>query len=118
MRRVLVVGIGIILVIAGLSRIAETPASTVAEQTSTVVPDPVETQATSVPPPTIRVVHQLVQVPVFTSPVRTRTPPPPPIRRARIEGNPEPARLASRARRVLLGDGHYRPEPFPRPTKD
>jgi hypothetical protein len=68
------------------------------------------------PAATIRVVHQLVHVPVIASPVRAT--PIPSTRRARIDRGPEPQRLHSRARRVLFGDGLHRPEPFPRPTKD
>jgi hypothetical protein len=39
-------------------------------------------------------------------------------RRARsIDRAGDAPRIVARARRVLFGDGTYRPEPFPRPTR-
>jgi hypothetical protein len=67
------------------------------------------------PQPSVRIDHQLIEVPV-------PRPPPRPTRRpsfaksdrsARHARRPEEA-LAARARRLIVGDGQYRPEPFPR----
>lgn len=64
----------------------------------------------------VRIEHELITVPEVRQPTRTRVVTlPPPVRRARTE----PAQRAplARARRVLFGDGTYRPEPFPRPVR-
>jgi hypothetical protein len=105
MRRALVLSVClIILAVVWLSR--NEAVVTVAQQSATVESDPVVDSADPAPPATIRVVHELVHVPVFTSPERT-TPPPAPMRRARMEPSPEPPTLASRARRLLFGDGQF-----------
>lgn len=107
MRRALVLSVClIILVVAWLSRYEDPPVVTVAQQSATVEPDPVVDSADPAPSATIRVVHQLVHVPVFTSPERTPQAPAP-NRRARMEPSPEPPTLASRARRLLFGDGQF-----------
>ena len=78
----------------------------------------------------VQVRHEFVTVPVPAATPRTavgaRTHPPP-IRTAVARppggpGEPAPARGArrdagffERARRAVVGDGRYRPEPFPRP---
>jgi hypothetical protein len=65
--------------------------------------------------PSIRIEHELIEVPIVRPPVA-----PPaavqPVRRARATQSPvERPTFAVNARRLLLGDGKYRPEPFPRP---
>jgi hypothetical protein len=74
--------------------------------------------ATKLPPapkPSVTVEHQLIQV----EPVR-RPKPAPRLRRAlpttRMAYGPlrQEDSLAGRARRAVLGDGRFRPEPFPR----
>ena len=63
--------------------------------------------------PAIRLEHQLIEVPAAA--------PRPPVRR-RVEGpqvklaagSGGDADLITRARRAFVGDGRYRPEPFPR----
>lgn len=71
---------------------------------------------TAVTPPAVRLQEELVYAPVVRAPGRTRVAAPP--HRVAARRASEPPRLASRARRLLFGDGTYRPEPFPRPTRD
>lgn len=59
--------------------------------------------------------HQVIEVPPPTPRPRLRAVSPP--RRASAgSGRDLPVQIASRARRILVGDGRYRPEPFPRPA--
>ena len=73
----------------------------------------------STPAPAVILQHQLIQVEPAP-----RAKPAPRVRRAvpstRLAYGPVFRRdnLASRARRVVLGDGRFRPEPFPRPALD
>jgi hypothetical protein len=63
----------------------------------------------------VRIEHRLVAVQALPAPPAARA-----VARAvnaRTDARPAaPQRFGSRARRVLVGDGRYRPEPFPRPT--
>lgn len=90
---------------------------------------PVATEPLAVPGPApdapVRIEHEFVTVPEVRQPVRApgvrrppakRVAPPAPVTRARATERVPPAPLA-RARRVLFGDGTYRPEPFPRPAR-
>jgi hypothetical protein len=67
----------------------------------------------------VTVQHQLIHVPVLTTPRR-------PVQAAAMAGQRRPSAtaqprtersLAARASRMLMGDGRYRPEPFPRPGR-
>jgi hypothetical protein len=75
------------------------------------------------PVDTVQVEHEVIHV----TPSQNRVPPAP----ARISRSasvrvaaarkpadrPAPQGIVSRARRALLGDGRYRPDPFPRPGR-
>lgn len=83
--------------------------------------DDVAFPSASVPaPPSVRVQHEYIQA----SPAPMA--PPSPSRRARPSRTAplEPRKASSspqfveRARRAILGDGRYRPEPFPRPASN
>ncbi len=61
--------------------------------------------------------HQVIEVPTPTPTARPRLRAVSPARRASAgSGRDLPVQIASRARRILVGDGRYRPEPFPRPA--
>ena len=65
--------------------------------------------------PAVRVQHELIEVAV-TRPL-PRPPAPPrarsrPVRSARLREEAPPL-----VRRLLVGDGQFKPEPFPRPTR-
>jgi hypothetical protein len=68
----------------------------------------------SVPSPSVTLQHQLIQI----EPLRRQKPAPrmrrtlPPTRLAYATLT-RPGTIAARARRVVLGDGRFRPEPFP-----
>jgi hypothetical protein len=69
----------------------------------------------------VKVEHELIHVVPFRNAV---TPPPPRIQRSSsvkpaVASKPpdRPKGALGRARRILLGDGRYRPEPFPRPAR-
>jgi hypothetical protein len=70
-------------------------------------------QATE-PADSVRIEHELVQARTIVSPVSARV--------ALVAHTPRPEarrdsrRFVERARRIIVGDGRYRPEPFPRPT--
>jgi len=102
--------------IAVLSRVGAAPVPPVAALP--VVESPMTTEAaTPAPAPaSVRVEHQLIDVqPLAAPPPRWR-----PIARAqnsRPNGRrADPGAFVTRARRALVGDGRYRPEPFPRPA--
>ena len=67
------------------------------------------------PAPSVRVEHELIAV----TPLPTPSPRPRAVvnavdaRQRRTAG---PSDFVSRARRALIGDGRYRPQPFPRPS--
>src|SRR5687767_1698886 len=84
---------------------------------------PSRARAAAVPPepvgrmpetPAVQLEHQLIRVPEVRSPRAVPAPrrAPPATRLARLHADRH-APLA-RARRMLVGDGRYRPEPFPR----
>ncbi|HVL66128.1 MAG TPA: hypothetical protein VM364_02570 [Vicinamibacterales bacterium] len=91
-------------------------------RTTSGAPEPQPASASMVvaaqPAPDVRVEHQLITVDVIAESASRPTPPPPARAAATAAGarQPEPAerRLVDRARRVILGDGRHRPEPFPR----
>lgn len=68
-------------------------------------------------PADIRIEHQLIQVTESPTPRRR----PPTVAVSRVASVRKPAQrsrqeaLVVRAGRLLMGDGRYRPEPFPRP---
>jgi hypothetical protein len=117
MRRTLGLVVCFLLGMLSLSRIGEAPVASQVTPAAVGVPPVAASSAVEQPldaTPSVRIEHHLVHVPVTTiSPVRTRSAPA--VRQARMERRPDQSR-ASRARRVLFGDGTYRPEPFPRPT--
>jgi hypothetical protein len=59
----------------------------------------------------VRLQHQLIEVKI---PARA-TPPPRAARPRSPRAEASRPRFVERARRVLVGDGRYRPEPFPKP---
>ena len=65
------------------------------------------------PPPSVTLQHQLIQV----EPVR-RPKPAPRLRRTlpatQLASVPRRDTLVARARRAVVGDGRFRPQPFPR----
>src|SRR5215213_8647032 len=65
--------------------------------------------------PTIRLEHQVIEVP---SPRMVKRAPRrriPPVATRFASASPQPAStLVARTRRAVMGDGRYRPEPFPR----
>ena len=70
--------------------------------------------------PAVTIEHRLVEArqPQARTPVAPRRRAPLPARRAAVQlaaATSRPAGLAVRAGRMLLGDGRFRPEPFPRP---
>jgi hypothetical protein len=74
-------------------------------------------QPSSAPPPeaeSVRVEHQLVQASLFVPLARPRFAHAAVTRRADVRRDPH--RFVARASRALMGDGRYRPEPFPRPA--
>jgi len=84
---------------------AESPVSAAAQDGST--------------PEKVTIEHHLVHVPIVSA---TRLPPRPRLSSAnrlasRNNAAERPQNLVTRAGRALLGDGRYRPEPFPRPGR-
>lgn len=78
------------------------------------VPAPASTSAA----PAVRIQHEIVTVPYAVPRARTIAPGGR-FRSARaLPRRPTDVTAVARARRMLLGDGTYRPEPFPRPTRD
>jgi hypothetical protein len=77
-------------------------------------------KAASAPQPSVTLEHQLIQIEPVEPVEPTRRPKPAPrLRRTlpptRLAYGPVPQEsLGVRARRVVLGDGRFRPEPFPR----
>ena len=68
----------------------------------------------------VTVEHELVRVSAARSraPAPRRRPTPAAVRLTAGPGRPlKPAGFALRAGRALMGDGRYRPEPFPRPGR-
>lgn len=84
------------------------PAS-VDSSTSVDVPDRREDTA-------IRLEDRLIHVRVTAERLRLRSDRP--ARQFRPPPRNDTTTLASRARRVFFGDGAYRPQPFPRPTRN
>ena len=72
-------------------------------------------------PSSVRIEHQLVEAferPRLASvPRRRQAMPPRPSAVQFADRSARPAGLAARAGRLLLGDGRFRPEPFPRPGR-
>jgi hypothetical protein len=65
--------------------------------------------------PSVRLEHELVEVvPLAASPPAARAVVHAVDKRAKRSTQPE--HFVARARRALMGDGRYRPEPFPRPA--
>jgi hypothetical protein len=77
-------------------------------------------KAVFAPKPSVTLQHQLIQVePVAPVAPTTRPKPAPRLRQdlpptRRASGPVQQESLGGRARRVLVGDGRFRPEPFPR----
>ncbi len=87
-------------------------------ETITDEPAPVEPAGPSpdTPTDTVRVEYDLVEI---APPVPRRVPVRRPVaaRQANVREEPSEVPLVVRAGRVLIGDGRYRPEPFPRPHR-
>jgi hypothetical protein len=64
----------------------------------------------------VRVEHQLIQIVPPPAPAVRARPVAPASNRRADSRKPAPDHLVVRARRALVGDGRYRPEPFPRPA--
>ena len=80
-------------------------------------PPPAATHAPS-SKPSVTLQHQLIQIDPGETTKRPKPAPrlkrvPPPTRLAYYERPQQPS-LGARARRVVFGDGRFRPEPFPR----
>ena len=102
------------LVLFGRAGVAEAPNAKVSPAlvdsgASVDVPDRPEDAA-------IRLEDRLIHVRVTAERLRPRSERP--VRQFRPPPRNDTTKLASRARRVLFGDGAYRPQPFPRPTRD
>ena len=75
------------------------------------------------PADSVTIEHELVRVTPLPAPpssqaLRTNRPQPAKLPAVQRAANPLPARgVVERTRRVLFGDGRYRPEPFPRPGR-
>jgi hypothetical protein len=67
--------------------------------------------------PSVRIEHEFVRVPLAPPAPRPVVRPLVSSPQARLQRRPEP-QTHSRAYRMLFGDGTYRPEPFPRPSRD
>lgn len=102
----------ILLLGLGLSGVGEAPRP----RAGSSVPAAASVPVMPVTPPAVRLQEELVYAPVVRAPGLTRVAAP--LHRVAGRRASEPPRLASRARRLLFGDGTYRPEPFPRPTRD
>lgn len=63
--------------------------------------------------PSVRIVHELIAVPIVTTPP-IRKAAAEPVTRVRLdETKHDKPGFAMQAKRILLGDGRYRPQPFP-----
>ena len=121
MRRVLGLALCVVVIAVWLAPIGEAPVAKVAPRSaSTMTSAPVGPGGATA---AVRIEHEWIRVPVIASPPRVK--PQPMLRHARLERppgavtpRPDTSRASSRARRVFFGDGTYRPEPFPRPTKN
>jgi hypothetical protein len=65
--------------------------------------------------PSVRIEHRLIQIVPLPTPTLRARPVVPAVNRVTDSRKPESNHLVARARRALVGDGRYRPEPFPRP---
>jgi hypothetical protein len=70
-------------------------------------------------PADVRIEHQLIRVVETAAP---RRPTAPPVSRLAVARKPlqraRDAALVVKAGRLIMGDGKYRPEPFPRPARE
>jgi len=101
--------------IAVLSRVGAAPAPPATAVPVAPVPMTTEAATPAFPPASVRIEHQLIDVqPAAARPPQWRS-----VARAQNSRpygrRADPGPFVSRARRVLVGDGRYRPEPFPRP---
>lgn len=95
---------------------AESPVVAVAQPGS---PPRVLSEVEWKPEPAVTVTHELVRVTEAVSDaprVRLPSAPAPLVSRKPVQSQKSEG-FAARAGRVLLGDGRYRPEPFPRPGR-
>jgi len=110
---------GLVMIVALAALTMYPPPAQVGEVkgAETAVPAPSAPGAPAAPLPSVTLQHQLIQI----------QPPPPPkptlrqrrhflpsTRLASAPGTPRPDTLVARARRAVMGDGRFRPEPFPR----
>jgi hypothetical protein len=101
-----------------LSKHGEAPAarqsSDSTEESSLAVVEPPahRTQGTSPAPDFVRVHHELIKV---APPAGPRRPVRPAPRSPSVRDPERQPPFVERARRAFMGDGRYRPEPFPRP---
>ena len=71
-------------------------------------------------PPAVQIEHQLIRAAPAPSPQRPRARLLHAVNRLAVARTPaaqRPENFAVRAGRLLMGDGRYRPEPFPRPGR-
>jgi len=71
-------------------------------------------------PPAVQIEHQLIRIAPAPSPQRPRPRLLHAVNRLAVARPPSaqrPDSFALRAGRLLVGDGRYRPEPFPRPGR-
>ncbi|MBA2302015.1 MAG: hypothetical protein H0W08_05225 [Acidobacteria bacterium] len=118
MKPTLLFGFGIL--VAGIAFVC-LPVGRVGSPAPSATPSPAE------PRPSVQVRHELIAIPVPMARVINRRAAPPPAFRAALNGRPVPrpatrqagqsapdVHLLEKARRVVVGDGRHKPEPFPR----
>ena len=90
------------------------PSASSPERTQSVIQLPASPAVVEPPAPSIRVEHELVRLPRPRLPQVGRSRP---WRSTRLAMTDQPGTrvaLLVRARRAVVGDGRYKPEPFPR----
>lgn len=110
--------VAVVAVIVVLSRLDAVPMAADIPVGPASAASPARTASPAAPEarPEVRIEHQVIEVPTPAAPapiLRAVAPARSVSARAGREGS---APFVSRARRVLVGDGRYRPEPFPRPA--
>jgi hypothetical protein len=108
------------VVIGGLSflfpRSSEAPSAQQVSDKPAAQSDVKESQEPPPDTPSVRVEHRLIQIVPQPAPIFRPRPAAPAANRRAETRKPESDHLVARARRALVGDGRYRPEPFPRPA--
>lgn len=114
MHRVVVAVSGAALFLLTVQGVSEAPNARTARP---AVPEGSELAIPQPGLPSIRIEHEIMRVPVKPAVPRPVLRPQTSSRQARLQPRTEP-QGHSRAHRILFGDGTYRPEPFPRPSRD